>query len=315
VLDIVSVFCRRDLAAQVLQARSIRRFMPAADIGRIFFIYNDTQDSSGDALFHELATLLPRQARIAHFSDFGVDAAGVERDGWTTQQVLKLEVSRMVQAENYLVLDAKNHFIAPTSRNDFISEAGRLFARVSEDRDVAPLTYALNYLQVPTRQHPICGIWGHTPFVIKTAPARELVEHLMARDGQSLTRTFFNHHRKLTEFQLYQAFLPLCRQGLEKIYEDSAELGLTLWRGMAQDGRSFRAALKEVDKGQLKLFAVHWAAAVLMAQEQVNEVARFWLERGLVACVRDGMDILEWTRTHLSENDQAYLDSIAQEAP
>jgi hypothetical protein len=38
---------------------------------------------------------------------------------WRAQQVLKLEVARRVATEQYLLLDAKNHFVRPTTSADF----------------------------------------------------------------------------------------------------------------------------------------------------------------------------------------------------
>ncbi len=130
--DIVSIFCKRDLYAQILQARSISLYFDKKDISSVICVYNDTDftieyESELRRAIGENITL-----KLMTYEQFFIDSSIVIFNGWTSQQAIKLLCSQIVTCDKYIVLDAKNHFIRPVSYSDFVLSNGKIKAYISD---------------------------------------------------------------------------------------------------------------------------------------------------------------------------------------
>ena len=127
-LTFVSVVFESEVALLHLQARSMDLYVPDEWVEQIIIIDNTARGLSG-ATTHALRSMLGVHAghlRVLRPDDI----CQVPRTiGWRSQQVLKLCVAGLITTDSYVVLDAKNHFIAPVARDFFVAPDGR--ARVA----------------------------------------------------------------------------------------------------------------------------------------------------------------------------------------
>ncbi|MGA0595560.1 DUF6492 family protein [Enterovirga sp. CN4-39] len=125
-LTYVTIVCRRDLAFLELQLRSMATFGASMQSARCLVIANGADVS----LAREAKAAIDRVPTTPglRFDVLPFSAVVPELDrtwGWRSQQILKLEVHRLVSTDWYVVLDAKNHFLRPFSTRDFVQEDGR----------------------------------------------------------------------------------------------------------------------------------------------------------------------------------------------
>ena len=99
-MDIVCVFCGRDLELLRLQARSIGLYFERQGLGRVIYVWNDTA-ALPDCLQDELGTELHNiDHELVPAATLGVGRGAIETDGWTTQQALKLLAAQLAIAGN-----------------------------------------------------------------------------------------------------------------------------------------------------------------------------------------------------------------------
>ena len=213
-LPLVSVTFSGDLRLTVLQAMSVDRLFDLPTVSEYVILINESADSFGSvraALLRLLRTAVSEELfskiRILGWTDFYPETA---RIGFYDQQMLKLAVSRALSAPFYLLLDAKNHFVAKAGWRDFFSDDGKplldrvatsdywrsnlegSFALVGED----PAAY--DQSEMPT---------SITPFVMVTAETRELINQLEEKYQTILPNVFKGREGSATEFLVYYACL------------------------------------------------------------------------------------------------------------
>src|ERR1700733_2812942 len=125
--DIVVPVCLRDVGLLRLQARSINRSLDPKFDGHIYVILNDWRYC---ILRRRIAKWFPAEygqhsnkVIFCPFYFLGFQMRGYS--GWIMQQICKLAISSHITSSHYLVLDAKNHFVKPCGRADFISPSGK----------------------------------------------------------------------------------------------------------------------------------------------------------------------------------------------
>jgi len=113
---LVTVAYVDDVGFMHLQARSIARYVPRNLIKQIIVVEN-APPALPDGWRHKLKREYGSLADLVKFipaSQLAVMAPDI--GGWFTQQVLKLAVADEVATDYYLILDAKNHFVFPLTR-------------------------------------------------------------------------------------------------------------------------------------------------------------------------------------------------------
>ena len=104
-----------------LQAIGFKRVEPTFidQIGTIFIFYND----DGIENLEFIKTFYPDTLRSKVSIIYRDNVTRQhERTNWRNQQYFKLFISKFIQSEYYIVLDAKNHFIRDVNINDFFSD-------------------------------------------------------------------------------------------------------------------------------------------------------------------------------------------------
>jgi hypothetical protein len=202
--------------------------------------------------------------------------------GWRSQQVLKLLVARRLTTSRYVVLDAKNHFVAPLPDDLFVAADGRMRARVygyEEHPLRRDLEHVLTYLGLDPAEHV-----GHftatvTPFVLDVAGVVAMISDLEARSGRSFAREFIG--RDLTEFFLVAGWLVARGQAIEDVYEPGLDVGPTLWPKAARTPEGVAGVLREAAESGRPMFAVHRLALLRLDDASARPLAEFWAEREL----------------------------------
>jgi len=167
----------------------------------------------------------------------------VLQSGWRQQQILKLEIAKKINTENYLILDSKNFFIKPFTLTDWNVPHGNgsLFIYYKGNKKRMDVDVFLEKTSKKYKKEiPKLHIDYMTPYKMNTS----IVNSIICTDYTSL---FFEDELP-SEFALYNMFLPNsellhCSSGmnklfmnyrtslptekvLEKIYENSFVLGI-----------------------------------------------------------------------------------------
>jgi hypothetical protein len=313
-LDLVTVVYRAELPLLRLQARSVARFLDPERIGRILVVVNDRFERAcrrgvealrpeygafadrlevltPDALFAlRPAALGPRGTRQRLWSlgvrhgllyPFGLKGGWRGNRGWRIQQALKLAIGRYGEGGFVLILDAKNHFIAPVSRSSFVSPAGR--ARSYEV--VAGRTHwswvgpscALLGVEPPARETPVPPTV--TPVVLPRAVLRAAVDAVEARVGP--VEGFFMHGRKRqTEFMLIFAHVLSCHGTWGAVFDPGLRPAATIFGRAGPE--EVAAVLDRAEAGGAEVFSVHSGQRGRLPAAVRARIEALWARLGLL---------------------------------
>ena len=309
-LDLVSVFCNRDVSMQLLQARSIAKHFDRNGLGRIVYVWNETCEVP-KGLRGELAACLDGiQFELVTASQLGIEPYAVEVDGWTTQQVAKLLVARQILADQYLVLDAKNHLIWPCAVHDFLSDDGRALALIEHIGDDESFRYSLDYFDICADACDPTGVLNVTPFLFRTDLVRRLLVTLEAKNG-SVVRTFLAHQDQLTEFMSYQAYARVEGADTAKLFRSARHrLAETVWAETVQDDSHFASCMQRAARGEKKILGLHWIACCLLSEAQRATLCGLWMARGLVESVAQAENAIALVTAGLGAGDKRFLASF-----
>ena len=299
-LDLVSVFCRRDVSMQLLQARSIAKYFARDCLGQVLYVWNDAS-AAPKGLHAELAACLGDvRFRFVYADSLGIESSAIEVDGWTTQQAAKLLAARRIDADHYLVLDAKNHFIWPCVVTDFLAEDGRAVAPIERIGSTAAFRYSVNYFHIDGDTADDRGVLNVTPFVFRTDVVRRLLVALEQKDGSVVT-AFLAHQNKLMEFMSYQAYARAEGTDTSKLFQPArACISETVWASSVRDQEVFDSCMHRAICAETKVFALHWMACCLLSEVQRTTVCELWTARGLMESVAQGENAIALVRDGLT---------------
>ena len=211
--------------------------------------------------------------------------------GWHIQQAMKLAVARTVTNDAIVFLDAKNHFIAPVSSEDFVTAEGRPRARLERVQD--------NYFDWHQSARAYLGqdSVGRdqllppsiTPFVSKTATVRATLDRIEKADGP-MEYFFGNGTPRGTEFTLISA--------MAEIRDERPTTGLARSQSFFRDAHDdeIEELINNARSGSLQLLGTHSGRLAKMTPEQRGLVADLWISSGLVYDREDAMRILRSCR-------------------
>lgn len=308
-MDIVCVFCGRDLALQRLQARSIARYFERPGLGRVIYVWNDTVEMPAD-LRGELAACLDGiDFELLSAAELGVSRAAIEVDGWTTQQAAKLLAAGVSGAEHCLVLDAKNHFVWPCSVRDFVTQDGRGIACLQDIGNSEFFRHCLGYFG-DRREIGACrGALNVTPFLLRSAVVRRMLATIEQRERRTLAEIFLAHQHKLTEFMAYQAYA--LKEGIEpsELFQEAAtNIAEHVWGPTVQEAGEFERCLTRLQGAQTKVLGLHWMACCLLSERQRESLCTFWVSRGLMDSAEEGQRAIASVTNGLRDGDRRFLD-------
>ena len=279
-LSFVTVVFESEFCLLQLQAASIAAFLPESVIAELVVIDNSAK-GMGAARSAALLSAYGDHAPLVRIVRPAEICALPPALGWRSQQVLKLAIAEQLHADRYVVLDAKNHFVATPDPAFFVAPDGR--ARVNVySYETHPLRPAfenvMKYLDLPAADHVGRFTATVTPFVLEVGLVKALMADISARSGKTFAEEFVS--QELLEFILYSGWIVARGTDLSEVFDFHQVFCPNIWpRGSSVDKVS-----EAIEKARTKgtpLFSVHRTALARMEPEGVALLSAFWLERGL----------------------------------
>ena len=278
-MDFVTVVYELEQPLLALQARSMAQYLPREVAGRLVIIDNSCPRMRRSAISRLLANYGPLAPSVEVVTP---KQLGISCDTWGDrgQQLLKLMVASHLRRERYVVLDAKNHLIAPL-------DLSWLYAR-----DGRPRTRVHSYIGHP-REHGLRLVLAHfgldnslvdgfpastTPFTLRTSVVRALMRHLEEQTQNDFATAFMA--TDMTEFPLYVGWLLSKCGRLESHFAVDDVVVPTIWPHLADRDRT--REMIALAGATTPFFSAHRQALVTMDPGGVDAIARFWAGRGLV---------------------------------
>ncbi len=302
----VTVVYRAELGLLQLQARSMAKFLPADAALEIIVILNDPNPKRLATEVLKIAqdfgphqpklrlvdpteiflgpqglrdaknAILALARRVLRPVRIGRGSSWRGYAGWHIQQAMKLAVSRNVKGDAIVFLDAKNHFIAPVSLNDFVTRTGQPRARLERVQDnyfdwhrTARAYLGLDQVE---RDHPLPP--SITPFVSKTETVRDTLAWIEKEDGP-MEYFFGNGTPRGTEFTLIAA---MTEKRDETLTSDIVRFG-SFFRDATDEEVS--ELIEKARSGSLQMLGTHSGRLTKMTPEQCTPLFDLWIDIGL----------------------------------
>ena len=281
-ISFVTVVFESEFPLLSLQATSVARFVPESMVDELVVIDNSARGMGArrrSALLSAYGDRAPL-VRIVRPADICALPPAL---GWRSQQVLKLAIAEQLTGTHYVVLDAKNHFVAKPDMGFFLAPDGR--ARVNVySYETHPLRPAFEnvmaYLDLPVADHVQRFTATVTPFVLEVALVRKLMKDVAVRSGTSFADEFVG--RELLEFFLYSGWIVARGTDLAEVFDFHQVFAPNVWPRGASAGQVAQA-IDKARSGPAPLFGVHRTALARMDHEAVALLTAFWCELGLFA--------------------------------
>ena len=258
-LTFVTVVYESEFELMSIQAKSVKLYLDPKFTKAIIVVDNSKWGMSRtirSRLLRDYGFLAPRVHILRSREVCFVPAT----TGWRAQQVLKLAISRLVTTANYVVLDAKNVFVAPASIEHFLSTDGR--ARINAYSYAghplrSDLIRVLRYLEVDPGPYVSRFTATVTPFVLTTQIVIDLLNGVEVRAGRPFEREFVD--ARLLEFFLYSGWIIRSGQRLDQAIQLDATPSPHVWPG-DPSVESLLAAIDIVEASGSRILSVHRTA-------------------------------------------------------
>lgn len=305
-VTIVTVVFEADVHGLEIQARSIARHADTELIKEVIVIENFERAPSPEWRLQLLRLYGPVAQKVT-FRDAQTTAPkAVGLDGWWSQQVAKLEIARVIRSPAYLVLDAKHHLTKRLDRSFLQGSDGRLRIRAANYSGHPLKNFLDNVIAEFALDPTIAQRFPTTtpPFPLWTDEVLQLLAHAETKAGSIAA---YMSDRQLTEFFLYAGFLA-SRGELNDLYELHDLAYPMIWPGQSSDEKC-RDLVATARRGESPFFAVHRKAGEELSPNARREVAKLWLDAGLVETEDEGSrlisslysrpSILNWIKARL----------------
>lgn len=280
-LSAVTVVFEADLPLLELQARSIARHVPEGVFDEYLVIDNTRRGLSPRARRRIRAELGSHGDRLAFTSRSAFPAAPTT-SGWRSQQSLKLMAARQLTADHYVVLDAKNHFIEPTTRADFFDSASGLPHGGIHSFERHPLRPQLEHVAAMLRLDPATAVQRFTATVPPVVLDRRVVNEVVVDVGGGEPDQFPGAFERagFTEFFLYSGWQIARGATPDDLVSGQSLVSPTVWAG-ASTPPDVRSVLEHAVRSHTTTLAVHRRALARLSLESVRDLAAFWTSHGL----------------------------------
>lgn len=289
----VTVAYADDLGFMHMQARSIARYVLPELLDEIIVIENGPP-MLPNGWRHRLRREYGSLSDLVRFVPASTIAKIPSRiGGWFSQQVLKLMVAKIVKSQYYLILDAKNHFIFPLTR-EHIEVAGK------------PRIFVHGYYTHPLRRYlePILKYFGLSeehlkrmlpttpPFYANTALILEMIKSMAAREKRSFEDVFCTSSTRFTEFFMIAGYILSTDRRFEDFYDLSGGSYSIIWKYAAHDDALIEREINRSEQQCAPFFSVHRGAIPLLSENARNVIAAFWQRRGLFSTQAEALRYL-----------------------
>ena len=166
-MDILTVTCTRDRYAMQLLAHTLDLFV--TDTCVHYVVIEDNATSYGEWLTLLLPYYTRHQLKIVH--DYNLSAEEMYRGGYFRQQQIKLQMSEKIYSDKYIIIDSKTIFFKPVTMSEWpIHHGNRTLGQISQYSGW--VKNICEIMEIPCPENMPMAL---TPFVIKTAIARKLI--------------------------------------------------------------------------------------------------------------------------------------------
>lgn len=309
-LSFATVIYSRDYPLLELQARSFARFVDPAKVASIHVVLNDVDEP---ALRSKIAKILPAYGRLrTKVRIVGGDELLLGRDhcarrplsdrllienryripfvrkggwrgnnGYRTQQVLKLAVARVAEAEKIVILDTKNLFLRPFDTSEFFSLSGAAkipFIKVGSDFHRNWLLQSLDALRVPVPDiDHLKTTTFSTPFPVRRSLILELLKEINERHGS--VQSLFGSRRRPSEFMLLNAFCLRSDTTLRPWFEPAPGNTVGLWPTYSQ--HKLEQLISRIDEAEILSLGLHNRAISKLPADLRVKVFEALSDRGI----------------------------------
>lgn len=287
-IDIVTICFLDELKMLQMQARSIVLHLDERLVGRYIVIVNDDRldecfEFIETVVKPELSWLAPKLLVVAP-GELGLAQQGA---GWSTQQILKLAVSRMVGEAHYLILDAKNHFIRNVRISDLFDQAtGKPRARVYQSSGARTqwLENGLRYFGVDHRLAKQQSGATVTPYLVVTDLVRRMLGEMDGKHQGGVAGYFSetDEDQRSSEFFLYYAFIAARCGSYADIYSCDLPAQATLFTQHPRTKDKLERIMKSAERGVSFMFAVHRRRLAALDPALRERVLALWKKAGLI---------------------------------
>jgi hypothetical protein len=324
-LDLVTVVFGEELPLLALQARSVARFVEAADIGRILVVVNDVHEDRVAAAVEALRPLygpladrleVVRPDALASARKWGAAQRAAlwyvrhgrgpimrrlpRRDrlasgwrgnpGWSMQQAEKLLVANLLTAPYAVILDAKNYFVAPVGLDTFVAKDGRARTRwvAVEDLQRGWIRASFDKLGLAAPV-PEAAPPTTTPVALDAATMREGLALIEDRLGP--LEAFFSLRKgRATEFMLLYAAIDRGLGEWRRRFADGLPEPVTVF-AKGGDAAVSEALAAAVPKGAL-MMGLHRRVLRRIGEDTRAALARSWVGLGLFGTLDEARALL-----------------------
>jgi len=276
-MTIATVTFEADMRLTVLQALSLDRLFPIEEIAEYILVLNDPAPVELEGVLRDHLTGRISEALMTktRFLPPPEVATLAPMRAWRAQQVLKLEIARRVATEHYLLLDAKNHFVRPTTIADFWD--GERIRTYVKDRPQWRqwVLDSFEALGVTPTEDQVATPWPTTtPYLMITAEVRALLKRIESRHGAPLG-TLFPDLGSATEFFLYYAHM-IDVYADDPPYTATSPIVAALFRRWPQDPDAVMKVLDDTTTENIPVFGLHRLRVSTLTPSQRDAIESLW---------------------------------------
>jgi hypothetical protein len=274
--SLATVTFEGDLRLTVLQALSIDRLLDLDGVDEFVVVLNGANNIALEAelrrhITGRISEHLQGKLRVIATPDL---PRGGDGRGWYGQQTIKLALCDVVESEAYLMLDAKNHFIRPSSIDDFFHEGKPITQLTPTTPNWTKYVRAsLLALGVFTEDRLSKMMPTVTPYLMLTDEVTNTVSRLEQRFDLPLDRAF----RKTggaTEFFLYYAHLVSTYDEIQ--YANRPSLTRTLFTQWPQDHGKVLDMIADAVEKNVPMFGLHRNRLPQLSRSQMDAIKEMW---------------------------------------
>jgi hypothetical protein len=285
-LDIVTVCFPVEINLLRLQARSLRLHFDERSINSISVIVNWPDEEEFEELFEtfvepEYGHLRDRLKLISHAT---LVNPRLKAHGWRRQQALKLLIARLLSADHYLILDAKNHFIRPVSSETFFTDTGRIaiYLKPPSASLLPRFVASLRYFDIQDPDLTKKTLPTTTPFVMPRRLLMNMLDMIERKEMGPFDNFFLRKNREVTEFYLWLGFLLRTFGTFEESYEPSKMIAATVFRTWPEQPERWDRVMQQTTKKSVVLLGLHRDALTRLNDMQWDQVTKVWRAAGLL---------------------------------
>lgn len=283
--DIAIVFYEEEILLLRLLVASIEKFVDPNIINNIYVINNSANMSTGFLIYNQIVAPLVNvyEGRVQLISK---EVLGLGRDpdisSYTMQQALKLHISSLISSDEYLLLDAKNHFIRPVKIEDFFDDSGKIYTEETKQSGylLTCLQQSLKFLNTttPDEMHSLPTV---TPYMMKTQIVRSMLGDFRKMFNKNAAQVI-SENNKRTEFFMYYAYMLKISGGWKQFYQASRRKYVTLFTRYPEGQDLTTSVIARVSNSDVYCFAIHKKRFDTLSKADENQIIEMWENRGLL---------------------------------